>query len=97
MERYVGQCVEVLVVNGICGNESGEEIGVTAASLHECMFDRFTALLDYETEAEGIDAELMSERNARGLCSVYGHTNDNYHLEASCSCVESTERLRARM
>mgnify|MGYP002762594988 FL=1 len=38
--------------------------------LHGWAFDRFTTLLDYQAEAEGIDVALMSEHDTSKSCSA---------------------------
>ena len=49
--------------------------------LHGWAFNRFTTLLNYKPEAEGIDVELMLERDTSKSCSACGHTDDNQRVE----------------
>jgi putative transposase len=56
-------------------------------------FDRFTTLLDYETEAEGIDVELLSERDTSKSCSACGHTADNQRVERGLYVCETCETV----
>lgn len=57
------------------------------------QFDRFTTPLDYKTEAEGIDVELMSERDTSKSCSVCGHTDDNQRVERGLYVCERCEAI----
>jgi putative transposase len=49
--------------------------------LHRWAFDRFTTLLDYKAEAEGIDVEFGLERDTSKSCSACGHKDDNQRVE----------------
>ena len=49
--------------------------------LHGWAFDRFTTMLEYKAEAEGVSVELVSERGTSKSCSVCGRTNGNQRVE----------------
>ena len=56
-------------------------------------FDRFTTLLDYKAEAEGIDVELVSERDTSKSCSACDHTDDNQRGERGLYVCEKCETV----
>jgi putative transposase len=49
--------------------------------LHGWAFDRFTTMLTYKAEAEGIEVDPVSERDTSKSCSVYGTKDDNQRVE----------------
>jgi putative transposase len=49
--------------------------------LHSWAFDRFTKLLDYKAEGEGISVERVSERNTSKSCSCCGRERDMNRVE----------------
>ena len=78
-KAIVEECVErgvgAIVVGDLGGiredDERRPELGDSRnLDLHGWTFDRFTTLLDYKAEAEGIDVKLVSERDTSKSCSV---------------------------
>jgi len=61
--------------------------------LHGWAFDRFTTLLDYKTEAEGIEVELASERDTSKSCSACGHTDDDQRVERGLYVCEACDTV----
>jgi len=61
--------------------------------LHGWAFDRFTTLLDYKAEAEGVDVELVSERDTSKSCSACGHTDDNQRVERGLYVCEECDTV----
>jgi transposase, IS605 OrfB family, central region len=61
--------------------------------LHGWAFDRFTTPLDYKAEAEGIDVELVSERDTSKSCSACGHTDDTQRVERGLYVCEECDTV----
>ena len=71
-------------LGGIRDDESGDSRNWGThgnLDLHGWAFDRFTTLLDYKAEAEGIEVELASERNTSKSCSVCGTVDGDQRVE----------------
>lgn len=49
--------------------------------LHGWAFDRFTSMLEYKAEVEGIEVAPVSERNTSKSCSACGRTDDCQRVE----------------
>jgi hypothetical protein len=49
--------------------------------LHGWAFDRFTTILNYKAETEGVTVETVSERNTSKSCSVCGRCDDSQRVE----------------
>jgi len=88
VEERVERGVGMLVVGDLGGIREDDENDEPRnwgdhgnLDLHGWAFDRFTTLLDYKPEAEGIDVELVSERDTSKSCSACGHTDDNQRVE----------------
>ena len=82
VEREVGTVV-VGDLGGIHEDEDGPRDWGDHGNLdlHGWAFDRFTTMLDYKAEAEGITVELVSERNTSKSCSVCGRCDDSQRVE----------------
>ena len=91
-KAIVEECVErgvgTLVVGDLGGIREDDESSEPRnwgdhgnLDLHGWAFDRFTTLLDYKAEVEGIDVELVSERDTSKSCSACGHTDKNQRVE----------------
>jgi IS605 OrfB family transposase len=91
-KAIVGECVErgvsTVVVGDLGGIRDDDDNGKPRnwgdhgnLDLHGWAFDRFRTLLDYKGEAEGIDVELVSERDTSKSCSACGHTDGNQRVE----------------
>ena len=103
-KTIVEECVErdvgTLVVGNLGGIREDDETGESRnwgdhgnLDLHGWAFDRFTTLLDYKAEAEGIDVELVSERDTSKSCSACGHTDDNQRVERGLYVCEECETV----
>jgi putative transposase len=82
-ERGVGTLV-VGDLGGIRDDENGESTNWGDhgnLDLHGWAFDRFTSMLDYKAEAEGITVETVSERDTSKSCSVCGTKDDSQRVE----------------
>jgi putative transposase len=104
VEECVERGVGTLVVGDLGGIREDAENGEPRnwgdhgnLDLHGWAFDRFTTLLDYKAEAEGIDVELVSERDTSKSCSACGHTDDTHRVErglyvcAKCDTVANAD------
>jgi putative transposase len=90
-KHIVAECVErgvgTLVVGDLGGIREGENGDPTNwgdhgnLDLHGWAFDRFTTMLDYKAEAEGIEVEPVSERDTSKSCSVCGRCDDSQRVE----------------
>ncbi|PSQ08071.1 transposase [Halobacteriales archaeon QS_6_71_20] len=88
----VAECVERGVGTIVVGDLSGiRDEGDTGAprnwgdrgnlGLHGWTFDRFTAMLKYKAEEEGIDVEQVDERGTSKTCSVCGTEDGSQRVE----------------
>jgi putative transposase len=59
--------------------------------LHGWAFDRFTRMLTYEAEAEGINVEPVSERDTSKSCSVCGTEADSQRVERGLYVCEECD------
>ncbi|WP_160133539.1 RNA-guided endonuclease InsQ/TnpB family protein [Halococcus salsus] len=83
VEREVGTIV-VGDLGGIREDENGDPTNWGDhgnMDLHGWAFDRFTTMLDYKAEAEGIEVETVSERDTSKSCSVCGRCDDSQRVE----------------
>lgn len=91
-KAIVAECVErgvgTIAVGDLSGIREDDETGDAHnwgdhgnLDLHGWAFDRFTSLLEYKAEAEGITVEQVSERGTSKSCSVCGHTDENQRVE----------------
>ena len=75
--------------------------------LHGWAFDRFTKMLEYKAEAEGIDVKRVDERGTSQTCSVCGTEDSNQRVERGlydCACgvvakadVNGAENIRQQV
>jgi len=98
--RSVERGVGTLVVGDLGGIREDDESSEPRnwgdhgnLDLHGWAFDRFTTLLDYKAEAEGIDVELVSERDTSKSCSACGHTDDNQRVERGLYVCEECDTV----
>ena len=84
VERSVGQ----IAVGDLGGIRKDDETGDARnwgdhgnLDLHGWAFNRFTAILEYKAEAEGIEVGCVSERGTSKSCSACGHTDDKQRIE----------------
>ena len=90
-QHIVARCVEEEVgtivvgdLSGIREDESGEvrDWGTHGnLDLHSWAFDRFTTLLTYKAEMEGISVETVSEQDTSKSCSCCGQSRDTNRVE----------------
>ncbi|MFP8954276.1 RNA-guided endonuclease InsQ/TnpB family protein [Natrialbaceae archaeon A-arb3/5] len=91
-KHIVERCVEAGVGTIVVGNLSGiREDGENGESkdwgthgnldLHSWAFDRFTDLLEYKAEMEGITVKEVSERDTSKSCSCCGRERDANRVE----------------
>jgi len=103
-KAIVEECVErdvgTLVVGDLGGIREDDETGESRnwgdhgnLDLHGWAFDRFTTLLDYKAESEGIGVELVSERDTSKSCSACGHTDDNQRVERGLYVCEKCDTV----
>ncbi|MGN8218770.1 RNA-guided endonuclease InsQ/TnpB family protein [Halococcus morrhuae DSM 1307] len=82
-ERGVGT-VFVGDLGGIRDDENGDPKNWGKhgnLDLHGWAFDRFTAMLEYKAETQGIAVETVSERDTSKTCSVCGTKADSQRVE----------------
>src|SRR6056297_397218 len=103
-KAIVEECVErgvgTLVVGDLGGIREDDQNGESRnwgdhgnLDLHGWAFDRFTTLLDYKAEAEGIDVELVSELDTSKSCSACGHTDDVQRVERGLYVCEECDTV----
>ena len=83
VERAVGTIV-VGDLGGIRDDENGDPTNWGDhgnLDLHGWAFDRFTTMLTYKANAEGIVVDFVSERNTSKSCSACGRTDDTQRVE----------------
>jgi putative transposase len=71
-------------LSGIRDDENGDSIDWGDhgnLDLHGWAFDRFTSGLEYKAEAEGIDVQLVSERDTSKCCSTCGRKHRSNRVE----------------
>ena len=88
VQRCVEEEVGTIVVGDLSGVRENEENGKSTdwgkhgnLDLHSWAFDRFTDLLDYTAEMEGIAVEQVSERDTSKSCSCCGRERDANRVE----------------
>lgn len=96
----VAECVDrgvgTIVVGDLGGIREDDETGEPRdwgrhgnLDLHGWAFDRFTQLLDYKAEAEGIAVVTKSERGTSKTCAACGRSADRQRVERGlyvCDC-----------
>ena len=104
VERCVDEGVGTIVVGDLSGIREDEANGESKnwgkhgnLDLHSWAFDRFTDLLEYKSEMEGIAVEQVSERDTSKSCSCCGRTRKANRVERglyvcdSCSMVANAD------
>ena len=92
VERGVG----TIVVGDISGIRDDEETGAARnwgdrgnLGLHGWAFDRFTSMLEYKAEEQGIDVERVDESGTSKTCSVCGSEDRSQRVERGLYVCES--------
>jgi putative transposase len=91
-KAIVAECVErdvgTIVVGDLAGIREDDETSDACnwgdhgnLDLHGWAFDRFTTMLTYKAEVEGIEVESVSERATSKSCSACGRTDDRQRVE----------------
>jgi putative transposase len=88
VQRCVDEGVGTIVVGDLSGIRKDEGSGESEdwgkhgnLDLHSWAFDRFTDLLAYKAEMEGITVEEVSERDTSKTCSCCGQKRDASRVE----------------
>jgi putative transposase len=88
VQQCVARNVGTIVVGDLSGIRTDDENGEPRdwgkhgnLDLHGWAFDRFTTMLTYKAEAEGIDVNSVSERDTSKSCSACGRTDDSQRVE----------------
>jgi len=88
VQRCVDEGVGTIVVGDLSGIREGDENDEIKdwgphgnLDLHSWAFDRFTDLLEYKAEMEGITVEEVSERDTSKSCSCCGRKHDANRVE----------------
>jgi len=88
VERCVDEGIGTIVVGNLSGIREDEENGESKnwgkhgnLDLHSWAFDRFTDLLTYKAEMEGITVEQVSERDTSKSCSCCGRKRKANRVE----------------
>ena len=94
----VAECVErgvgTIVVGDLSNIRDGTDWGDSGnLDLHGWAFDRFTKMLEYKAEAEGIDVEQVDERDTSKTCSVCGTEDGSQRVERGLYVCESCETV----
>jgi putative transposase len=87
-ERCVDEDVGTIVVGDLSGSREDEENGESKnwgkhgnLDLHSWAFNRFTDLLEYKAEMDGITVEQVSERDTSKSCPCCGRKRDANRIE----------------
>jgi putative transposase len=91
-KEIVAKCVErsvgLIRIGDLAGIRTDEETGEPTnwgthgnLDLHRWAFDRFTTMLTYKAEAEGIEVSEVSERRTSKKCSVCGTYDGSQRVE----------------
>ncbi|WP_135824012.1 RNA-guided endonuclease InsQ/TnpB family protein [Halorussus ruber] len=88
VQRCVDEGVGIIVVGDLSGIREDEEDSEAKnwgthgnLDLHSWAFDRFTDLLEYKAEMEGITVEEVSERDTSRSCSCCGRKRNANRVE----------------
>jgi putative transposase len=101
-KHIVSECVERGVGTIVVGDLSGirNENGTARnwgkhgnLDLHGWAFDRFTSILGYKAEAEGIDVTTESERDTSKTCSCCGTTDGTQRIERGLYVCEECDTV----
>ncbi|WP_148680445.1 RNA-guided endonuclease InsQ/TnpB family protein [Halovivax ruber] len=96
-ERCVEKNVGLIAIgdlNGIRGDEDGEvkDWGPHGnLDLHGWAFDRFTNILTYKAEMQGIDVEPVNERGTSKTCSCCGQEKESNRVERGLYVCDGCE------
>jgi putative transposase len=86
VERNVG----TMVVGDLGGIRDGEDWGDSGnLELHGWAFDRFTSMLEYKAEAEGIEMEEEDEHGTSKTCSACGTEDNSQRVERGLYVCDS--------
>ncbi len=103
VQRCIDEEVGTIVVGDLSGIREDEENGESKnwgkhgnLDLHSWAFDRFTSMLKYKAEMEGISVEQVSERDTSKSCSCCGRSETRTALNVGCTCVMSVNWWRTR-
>jgi putative transposase len=97
VDRCVEEGVGTIVVGDLSGIREDESDEVRDwgthgnLDLHSWAFDRFTTLLTYKAEMEGISVEKVSEQNTSKSCSCCGQTRDANRVERGLYVCDECE------
>ncbi len=99
----VAECVErgvgTIVVGDLGGIRGGEDGGAKNwgrrgnLSLHGWAFDRFTSMLEYKAEEQGLGVERVDERGTSKTCSVCGTEDGSQRVERGLYVCESCKTV----
>jgi len=94
----VSECVERDVGTIVVGDLSGIRDGTDwndrgNLALHGWAFDRFTQMLEYKAEEQGIEVEQVDERGTSKTCSACGTEDGNQRVERGLYVCEACETV----
>ncbi|WP_178917828.1 RNA-guided endonuclease TnpB family protein [Natronomonas gomsonensis] len=100
VQRCVGEGVGTIVVGDLSGIREDKENGESKnwgkhgnLDLHSWAFDRFTDILEYKAEIEGISVEEVSERDTSKSCSCCGRKRDANRVERGLYVCDSCDTV----
>ena len=100
VERCVDEGVGMIVVDDLSGIRDDEENGESKdwgthgnLDLHSWAFDRFTSMLAYKAEMDGITVEQVSERETSKSCSCCGRKRDANRVERGLYVCDECETV----
>jgi len=90
VERCADRGVGTIVVGDLKGIRESADWGDSGnLDLHGWAFDRFTSMLEYKAEADGIDVEQVDERGTSKTCSACGTEDGSQRVERGLYVCES--------
>ncbi len=102
-KHIVSECIERgigTIVIGDLGGIRDDEYGEPRnrgkhgnLDLHGWAFDRFTSILDYKAESEGIDVTVESEHDTSKTCSACGTKDGNQRVERGLYVCEECDTV----
>ena len=97
-KAIIAECVErgvgTIVVGNLSGIRDGRDWGDNGnLNLHGWAFDRFTKMLEYKAEEQGIDVEQVDECGTSKTCSVCGTENESQRVERGLYVCESCDTV----
>lgn len=100
VERCVDEGVGTIVVGDLSGIREDEENNESKdwgkhgnLDLHSWVFDRFTSMLEYKAEIEGITVEQVSERDTSKSCSCCGRKRKANRVERGLYVCDDCETV----